>query len=195
MTDHTKRLMGLAAALILSTGPAFAQNARPWVDPPSEGAPAPKPAPADETVSYPKVHPSENASSTPTTAPLEEVPQTAPVPTPVPTASTEAKSPAVAADAKSEARTRTAQPAPKAAQARKPARRDTAAAQRGRMSQTQRRMAQGTSPRRFRNVREAVDAGYEVMNLRTIQLPDGRRIRVLTRPDPRTMTEVLMTPY
>jgi hypothetical protein len=33
------------------------------------------------------------------------------------------------------------------------------------------------------------------MNLRTIQLPDGRRIQVLTRPDPRTMSEVLVTPY
>jgi hypothetical protein len=36
---------------------------------------------------------------------------------------------------------------------------------------------------RYGSVQEGIDAGLEVMRLRTIQLPDGRRIEVLTRPN------------
>jgi hypothetical protein len=36
---------------------------------------------------------------------------------------------------------------------------------------------------RYGSIQEGVDAGLQVMRLRTIQLPDGRRITVLTRPD------------
>jgi hypothetical protein len=36
---------------------------------------------------------------------------------------------------------------------------------------------------RYGSVQEGLDAGLQVMRLRTIQLPDGRRITVLTRPD------------
>ncbi|MBA1158565.1 hypothetical protein [Microvirga mediterraneensis] len=36
---------------------------------------------------------------------------------------------------------------------------------------------------RYGSVQEGLDAGLQVMRLRTIQLPDGRRIEVLTRPD------------
>ncbi|MGO4527377.1 hypothetical protein AB4097_21295 [Microvirga sp. 2MCAF35] len=36
---------------------------------------------------------------------------------------------------------------------------------------------------RYGSVQEGLDAGLQVMRLRTIQLPDGRRIDVLTRPD------------
>jgi hypothetical protein len=43
----------------------------------------------------------------------------------------------------------------------------------------------GRGVRQFGSVQEAVDAGYVVMNLRTIEYPDGRRVQILTRPDPR----------
>ncbi|NBJ13140.1 hypothetical protein [Microvirga arsenatis] len=36
---------------------------------------------------------------------------------------------------------------------------------------------------RYGSAQEGVDAGLQVMRLRTIQLPDGRRIDILTRPD------------
>jgi hypothetical protein len=36
---------------------------------------------------------------------------------------------------------------------------------------------------RYGSVQEGIDAGLEVMRLQTIQLPDGRRIEVLTRPN------------
>jgi hypothetical protein len=36
---------------------------------------------------------------------------------------------------------------------------------------------------RYGSIQEGIDAGLEVMRLRTIQLPDGRRIEVLTRPN------------
>lgn len=48
---------------------------------------------------------------------------------------------------------------------------------------------------RFRTVQDAVESGLVVMNLRTIELPDGRRITVLVRPDPRTLPGVMQRPY
>jgi len=36
---------------------------------------------------------------------------------------------------------------------------------------------------RYGSIQEGLDAGLQIMRLRTIQLPDGRRIEVLTRPD------------
>jgi len=48
---------------------------------------------------------------------------------------------------------------------------------------------------RFERVQAGIDSGLEVMNLRTIQLPDGRRIRILTRPDPDSMSRLLAQPY
>jgi hypothetical protein len=38
-------------------------------------------------------------------------------------------------------------------------------------------------------------AGLEVRNLRTIVFADGRRITVLTRPDPETMRNLLEEPH
>ena len=39
--------------------------------------------------------------------------------------------------------------------------------------------------------REGVAAGLEVMTLRTIELPDGRRMNILVRPDPQTVRDLL----
>jgi hypothetical protein len=47
---------------------------------------------------------------------------------------------------------------------------------------------------RAARVRDAVNAGLEVMSLQTIELPDGRRIDVLVRPNPRTLSRLMDEP-
>jgi hypothetical protein len=48
-----------------------------------------------------------------------------------------------------------------------------------------------TRTTRFETVQEGIDSGLEVMTLRTVQLPNGRRIKFLTKPDPETMSQLL----
>jgi hypothetical protein len=49
--------------------------------------------------------------------------------------------------------------------------------------------------RRLRSVEEALDAGLMVTTVRTIQLPDGRRIEIESEPDPRTRLDVVVRPF
>lgn len=44
---------------------------------------------------------------------------------------------------------------------------------------------------RARIAREGVASGLEVMTLRTIELPDGRRMNILVSPDPETVRRLL----
>lgn len=44
---------------------------------------------------------------------------------------------------------------------------------------------------REERVRRGIDSGLELMTLRTIEYPDGRRVQILTRPDPSAMSELL----
>jgi outer membrane biosynthesis protein TonB len=168
---------------------ALAQAGRPWIDPPSEGetkAPAPMSAP----------------SSLPPPPTQAAVPH--PVAPPVPS-STEAKTRAEAqpVDEASPRKTATGHQAKQKAAAVRKSRASSqqanaSARSQGREGQVARRRATGTQlsqaePRsaierrarvtRYRSVEEGLDAGLQVMRLRTIQLPDGRRIDVLTRPD------------
>lgn len=52
-----------------------------------------------------------------------------------------------------------------------------------------------SSERRFKTVRDAVDAGYRIATIRTIEYPDGRRVQVMTRTDPGTELDLLDRPY
>ena len=169
---------------------ALAQAGRPWIDPPSEGettAPAPMSAPS----SLPAKPPTQAA-----------VPN--PVAPPVP-APTEAKASAETqpADEASPRKTATGHQAKqKTATARKSRassqQANASARSQRREGQVARRRATGTQlsqaesrgaierrarVTRYGSVQEGLDAGLQVMRLRTIQLPDGRRIDVLTRPD------------
>ncbi|WP_205789873.1 hypothetical protein [Microvirga makkahensis] len=58
-------------------------------------------------------------------------------------------------------------------------------------AQRRERADRGSRSARAERVREGIDAGLEVMTLRTIELPDGRRIQILTRPRPETMSELM----
>lgn len=44
---------------------------------------------------------------------------------------------------------------------------------------------------REERMRRGIDSGLELMTLRTIEYPDGRRVQILTRPDQSAMSELL----
>jgi hypothetical protein len=154
----------LAACLTATSGPSLAQAARPWVDPPSE-----------------------NAASQPSAAePRPATPTTPAAPATPPVAAAPAKEPAkVEAKQSAEPVVRpAAKPAPKKAVVEKKVRKPTREA---------RVAPRASQPRMTREerVRRGIDSGLELMTLRTIEYPDGRRVRILTHPDPGAMSELL----
>lgn len=60
-----------------------------------------------------------------------------------------------------------------------------------RPSPQQRLTATRSEAARSRQIRAGMNAGLEIMTLRTIELPDGRRMQILTRPDPEDMAQFL----
>ena len=149
-------------ACIMATGsPSVAQAARPWVDPPSE-----------------------NATSQPSLT--ETRPATPAVPETPPAATGSIKEPA-AVEIKKVAEPvekPVAKPTPRKSVAEKKVRKPT------REASVSPRASQQRSTREER-VRRGIDSGLELMTLRTIEYPDGRRIQILTRPDPGAMSELL----
>lgn len=166
MPLHNRLALRAAAALGFAVGAtaAQAQANRPWVDPPASAA-----SPAE------KVEPPQPAASAPA---------------------------AGEAAAKKPAET---SPAPKAATASRPAMKRLAAKPRSPETAQKRvvdkRQVEVTrtgairpptaAARRERIIREGRAEGLELMTLRTIEFPDGRRVQVLTRPDPGTVQELL----
>ena len=167
---------------------AYAQTGRPWVDPPPEAAGAAPAAPASPQAS-PSAHPAQpthrDSSSAVQTATEKERRETQP-------ASGEAGR-SVAADEQTEPKTTVGSKVRNRTQqartsSRTPKREDQTARRAGAGSQMSQAQARNALDRRSRGVRygsiqEGLDAGLEVMRMRTFQLPDGRRITVLTRPD------------
>lgn len=185
----TASLLGILGAPM----PVFAQAGRTWIDPPAEsGAKSSSPVPAP-VVQPPQV-------SVPTPSPPQQ--SSAPASTQV---SKEKESTAVHIPSVASPRGETAgdQFKDKTATHRKVRQ---SSQQARTVTRSQRREEQGTRRReprvevsqarpprnglerraritRYGSVQEGIDAGLEVMRLRTIQLPDGRRIEVLTRPN------------
>jgi len=177
-------------ALLGSSSAALAQAERPWVDPP----------PVSDTKTQPPVSaPSSRPEATPAQA---AVPNPAPSTVPSP-AEAKASAEPQPADAASPRKTAVARQTRLKAVAERKARAPSQQANASvrsqrREGQVARRRATGTElsqaePRsaiarrarvtRYGSLQEGLDAGLQVMRLRTIQLPDGRRIDVLTRPD------------
>jgi hypothetical protein len=180
-------------SVLSAAAPAFAQAGRPWVDPPPEsGATPSSPAPAAQ--------PTQAAAPSPTPS----LPQPSSASTP--SEATKEKA-AAATQPPPEASPRKDEAGDQAKQktiTERKVRRSTQQAQSATRSQgrevqaTRRRepsleVSQARAPRngierrarvtRYGSAQEGVDAGLEVMRLRTIQLPDGRRIEILTRPN------------
>jgi cytoskeletal protein RodZ len=168
---------------------ALAQAGRPWVDPPSEAE-----AKAQAPMSAPSALPP------PPTHVAGPSPVAPPVPSPAEAkASAETQPPDAASPRKTANDHQTKQKAATARKTRASSQQANASARSQRpQGQVARRRATGTQlsqaePRtaierraritRYGSVQEGLDAGLQVMRLRTIQLPDGRRIDVLTRPD------------
>jgi outer membrane biosynthesis protein TonB len=151
----------LFACIMAAGSPVVAQTVRQWVDPPSENA-------------------------TSQSSVTETRPATPAVPEKAPTATGSIKEPAadeiknVAEPVEKPA----AKPTPRKSVAEKKVRKLT------REASILPRVSQQRSTREER-VRRGIDSGLELMTLRTIEYPDGRRVQILTRPDPGAMSELL----
>jgi hypothetical protein len=160
----TAALVGLLAG---STG-TEAQTGRAWVDPPANPAPAekaetPAPSPAPRSEAAPKPAPAPATASQPTGSPASET----------------VSRPATKRLARAKKRIETAE------------RSRTGMRRAGAARSTINRRAVAAERRRDRVIREAGGQPLELMTLRTIEFPDGRRIQVLMRPDPATASRLL----
>ncbi len=161
MKFHWVTGAALAACIMATSSPSLSQSARPWVDPPSDNS-APHPS-----VSEPRlVAPAPPSTPPDTTGSLQEPSANDPKQTAEPIQKPAAK------------------PVPKRAVAEKKVRRPA------REANVSHRASQQRMTREER-VRRGIDSGLELMTLRTIEYPDGRRVQILTRPDPGAMSELL----
>ena len=179
-------------SVLSAATPALAQAERPWVDPPPENGAAPSSTPAPAPAVQPPQAP----------APAVARPSSASAPSEVPKEkeAVAAQSPAEVAPRKEKADAGAKQKTVTERKVRPPAQqaRSVTRSQKRERLATRRRepgseVSEARPPRngierraratRYGSVQEGIDAGLEVMRLRTIQLPDGRRIEVLTRPN------------
>jgi hypothetical protein len=183
-------------SVLSAATPVLAQAGRPWVDPPPETGAAPSSPPA----AAPAVQPPQAAAPAPEPSVPQRSSASAPSEAPKDKEAVATQSPAETSPRKEKAgeeakqKTITERKArPSVQQARSAAR-----VQKRERLATRRRdpgseVSEARPPRngierraratRYGSVQEGVNAGLEVMRLRTIQLPDGRRIEVLTRPN------------
>lgn len=176
----------LAVVLLTMVSTGHAQTARPWVDPPSDTGsafPSPSPAQAPAEAKPSTTHSptsSSAAQATGTTVEKKDV------------AAQEA-SPSKNRESASKASSKKAASASKTRQRN---RATTVRSDRSRQS-VQRREYAGQPRRgsRAEQIRNGVNSGLEVMTLRTIEFPDGRRVQILTRPRPGTVSEIMASPY
>jgi hypothetical protein len=187
------RLTLVTAALvgsILGVGAASAQGKRPWIDPPADVGAQSGSSPADKSSA--PVQPSpEKPVARPETPASNSVDTAAP-------AAPERTAPAVSA------RRRVAEPAARSGRGTSKVARSVA--KRTGPSVASRSLAGGSrqalrTARAKSNARvssnsrvSAAARPLEIMNLQTIELPNGRRFNVLTRPSPRMFESVLIDP-
>jgi hypothetical protein len=208
MAGHLQRLLTLFA-LVASTSTAFAQSGRPWVDPPTQDGARPETSP-------PATAPDAAPTSTVDPKPAAAFPRQAPVAADeqgrksngniqrqVPSGDASAK-PVIRNEVAQEAvtergartKSRKAIALPKA-----PARNTTLSSRRGpstrdgsTVTRRESRSAAGPRSTRFGRAQGMPGPRLEVMNLRTIQFPDGRRVTILTKPNPDAIPELTRPP-
>jgi hypothetical protein len=178
--------MSLALGLLAATSYAHAQSPRPWVDPPSEnGASAPSSRPAPAEAKKPDTAQPSSSTGTSTATKTEEAKRE-----PVSRRTEEVSS---ATDKPVSRNT------PKRIVTERKDRQQTRAvatrSEQPRQTIQRRELAeQSVRSARAARVREGLNSGLQVMTLRTIEFPDGRRVQILTRPEPETMSELLGSP-
>jgi hypothetical protein len=180
------------AGFLVTPVVAHAQSGRPWVDPPAESdatplrptttpAPVALPAKPAETVTSPAQQASKPTLQSDTVNADAELQHPSDA-----SRRNAAMGDEVKPKPSIERKTRASQQASSSARSQKrDAQVERRREARTRMSQAEARNAFERRARftRYGSVQEGLDAGLQVMRLRTIQLPDGRRITVLTRPD------------
>lgn len=159
---HWLQRAALVAGALATASPALSQAARPWVDPPLENGSSPSGATPNAVETKPT-----SAPATPTAAKME----------PEPTLKPPAKKTVV--EKKQRVPTREASVSSRPRQ------------QRGVAVSSSAPLRQPMGLTREERVRQGLDSGLELMTLRTIEYPDGRRVQILTRPGPNTMSELL----
>jgi len=180
------------AAILMSPIAAFSQAGRPWVDPPPEtGAkppvPAPSPAPPTPQAAAPSpASPPQQAATSPSQPDVQKA-DVASQPAPEVKERKAAANNQVKQKPVAERKSRAS-----SQQANSSARSQKRNGQLVRRRETSTQISQA-EPRsgverrarisRYGTIQEGLDSGLQLMRLRTIQLPDGRRIEVLTRPD------------
>jgi len=182
--------VSLAFGLLAAVVPGHAQSPRPWVDPPPEAGAPPPPSSSTPVASETKpatVQPAPQPATTSAAAKPNE------------TNRDQAKQRTEEASSSIQDTRASKSPSRKALTERKDRQqsRSTPPAKNERSKQTvQRRELAAQKPRETRaeRIREGVNAGLEVMTLRTIEFPDGRRVQILTRPRPGAMSELMDVP-
>ncbi len=172
--------------------PVLAQAERTWVDPPADGStkpPGPAPAAQPQDSAPAAAPPPAQLSSSPTSTQASKdnenvETKTSTVSSPRREEAGEQVKERAATDSKVRRTSQQARNAPRSQKRNEQAVRRRAP----RVEVSQARPPRNGLERRARmsrygSVQEGVDAGLEVMRLRTIELPDGRRIDVLTRPN------------
>lgn len=211
MAIDMRHILGMVSlvALLAGTSAGLAQTGRTWIDPPSEGGQPQTSVPASEQPSRPTHSDStkplsaspEQASSGMEKAPGSQVSQSGkgsddgrPQPSAV---SPQQKATAKLQTPRRNAVERKTRVSSQEATSVRTVQQKTLTARRGSVTSTGSIRASGMENRigpRFKTVQEGIDSGLEVMRLRTIEFPDGRRITILTRPEPGAVSEVA-SPY
>lgn len=182
---HPIGILSLAFGFVVAASAGSnAQPARPWVDPPPEaGASTSKPSPVPEADNTMNSIPHTSAQPTRATGAVKDGDESmAPAQPHSEQASSEERKVARSSSQRASAAHRDRQLS-----------REAAARQR-QVSQQRNIAAQTATDTRAARVREGLNAGLEVMTLRTIEFPDGRRVQILTRPQPGVVSELLATP-
>jgi hypothetical protein len=177
------RLTLLTAALFASvlSPVASAQGKRPWIDPPADvGAPSDS-SPAERKPA-PVQPPTENPAARSETRSTNSVESAAPV-------ASERTAPAASAPRRVAAPSARSGPV---SATRKSAAKRTAAPVASRNIKVGRQQPLRTARARSNPRASPVERPLELMTLQTIELPNGRRFNVLTRPRP-TMFESVLT--
>jgi hypothetical protein len=197
MLKRSNRVLGLAWTLgVLSSAPmALAQADRPWVDPPPDWDSR---AAADEAVTRSLAPPREPAA----TGAIPD--ETAAKPASPARAHAVTRSEAIRNQEASLPESRTAPERNQRGASAKDVARKTVAERRSTQAAGDQRakalaskrqtFARGSGRERNPDGGAVLANGLEIMNLRTIELPDGRRIRILTKPDPETVRRILARP-
>lgn len=203
MTGALKHLIGAASLLTALVGAnvAWAQTGRPWVDPPADvgatGKTAPQP-PASSSTS--PDHASQPERKSPPAGASEPRTESASTPQAAPatdqSAAAERPSPRKTVDSsrvrRSPARSAVVEGSNASVKRRAVASNRAKTAPATKIREAERFDRDGN---RSARLRDGVNSGLEVMSLRTIEFPDGRRVDVLVRPGPRALSRLMDEAY